>query len=289
MIEVYGFLLAFAVQVFGMSVLHPLRFSQYVRRFAQSLPHERLAQLYPGTDLDQAREKFLSRFRAVNWAVAVLGLALLAWLFDHMRSPDWDEGRVIALSAIYYMVQLAPFLFVGWLGFKFNRTFRRSWLEGKRKASLQRRGLLDFVSPIAVFFAVAGYIAIVPFIILVQDKPFPGYGLLGVLTLTYLLQGSVIYKALYGKKANPLEAPEMRAHRIDMTVKTGVYGLILVVAFFTFVFLVDMMDMKRWVPLAQTICLLFSTAFCLMVVAKPPRDPEQHGPDTSPATSASHR
>ena len=232
------------------------------------------------------REKFLRRFRVVNGVIAIAGLLLLVWLFDYMRHSAWDSSTVIVISAIYYVIQLAPVLYVARLGFKLNNVFRRSWPEAKRKATLQRRGLFDFVSPFAVFLAIGGYLAIVPFIVLVQEKPFPGYQLLGVLTLTYLMQGAVIYHALYGKKMNPLETPELRAHRIGMTAKTGVYGLIVVTIFFAFVFLVDKLEMKHWVPLAQTFCLLFSTGFCLMGVSAPPEPGAR--PGSTPSTTASH-
>jgi hypothetical protein len=68
-----------------MSVLYPARFSKHVRVQATSLPAERLAQLYPGVDLDLARERFLTRYRTVNTGIAVLGLLLLSWLFSYMR------------------------------------------------------------------------------------------------------------------------------------------------------------------------------------------------------------
>ncbi len=284
MIEVYGFLAVFTLQLLAMSVLQPVRLSRYIRLKSASLPAERLAQLYPGVDLDLARERFLTRYRAVNTAIAVLGLLVLGWLFTYMRRPDWNDDPVILLSAAYFMLQLAPILFVSWVGFKFNKELRHSALEGKRKATLQRRGLFDYISPFMVFLAVAGYFLFVGFVLYVQQEPFPGYGLIGVLTLAYALQAHVIYRNLYGKKSNPFETHAGRVHAIGLTVKTTVYGCIICTLFFAFVFTVDMLDLKRWVPLAQSVCLLSTTLFCLMALSAPPREPEANDLGETPAT-----
>jgi hypothetical protein len=274
MIEAYAFLAVFTVQILVMSVLYPARFSRYVRVQATSLPAERLAQLYPGVDLDLARERFLTRYRTVNTGIAVLGLLLLGWLFSYMRRPDWDEDPVVALISVYFMMQMLPLFFLAWFGFRFNKVHKRSLLEGKRKATLQRRGLFDFISPFIVFLAVSSYFLLAAFVIYIQSKPFPGFALIGVLTLVYASQAFVVYRALYGKKSNPFETHAGRVHRIGVTVKVNVYGCIVCVVFFAFVFTVDLLDLKRWVPLAQSVCLLITTLLCLMGLTAPPREPE---------------
>lgn len=273
MIEVYGFLALFAVQVLTLSVLYPVRVSKYIRVQATSLPTERLAKLYPGVDLVLARERFLTRFRAVNFAIAGLGLLLLGWLFNHMQAPDWNVRLAILLPAAYSMLQYVPLVFVTWLGFKLNRDYRRSLLDGKRTATLQRRGLFDFISPFMVFLVFALYLLLVGGVIYVQQEPHPGYALIGVLTLTYLVQCFYVYLKLYGKKGNPFETNAARLHMIGLTVRISAYGLILCTVFFAFIFAVDFLHLKRWVPLAETVCLLISTLFCLMSLSAPPRQP----------------
>jgi hypothetical protein len=281
MIETYGFLAVFTVQVLAMSVWYPARFSRYVRVQANSLPAERLAQLYPGVDLKLSTERFLTRYRAVNMGIAVLGLLLLGGLFYYMRRLDWKDERVIALSAAYFMMQMLPLMFVSWLGFRLNKVHKRSLLEGKRKATLQRRGLFDFISPFVVFLAVSSYFLVVAFVMYFQREPFPGFGLIGVLTLTYASQAFVVYWTLYGKKANPLVTHAGHLHNIGLAVKTIVYGCILCSLFFAFVFAVDLLDLKRWVPLAQSVCLLITTFLLLMGLSTPAREPEAAGPGGS--------
>jgi hypothetical protein len=282
MIESYAFLAVFTVQVLALSVLYPAWFIRYVRVQATCFPAERLAQLYPGVDLDLARERFLSRYRTVNTGIAVLGLLLLGWLFNYMRRPGWNEDPVIVLHGVYSMMQWLPLCFVAWLGFRFNKAHKRSLLEGKRKATLQRRGLFDFISPFVVFLAVSSYFLFVVFVIYIQPEPFPGFALIGVLTLTCALQAFVVYRALYGKKANPLETHARRVHTIGLTVKVNVYSCIVCVAFFAFIFTVDLLDLKRWVPLAQSACLLITTLLCLMSLTALQREPEVDELGSSP-------
>jgi len=283
MIETYGFLAVFTAQVLAMSVLYPARFSRYVREQANSLPAERLAQLFPGVDLKLSTERFLTRYRAVNMGIAVLGLLLLVGLFNYMRRLDWKNESVIALSAAYFMMQMLPLMFVTWIGFRLNKKHKRSLLEGKRKATLQRRGLFDFISPFIVFLAVSSYLLVVAFVMFFQRKPFPGFGLIGVLTLTYASQIFIVYRTLYGKKANPFETHAGHLHKIGLAVKTIVYGCIVCSAFFAFVFAVDLLDLKRWVPLAQSVCLLITTFLVLMSLSAPAREPEADELGSSPA------
>jgi len=283
MIETYGFLAVFTAQVLAMSVLYPARFSRYVREQANSLPAERLAQLFPGVDLKLSTERFLTRYRAVNMGIAVLGLLLLVGLFNYMRRLDWKDESVIALSAAYFMMQMLPLMFVTWIGFRLNKKHKRSLLEAKRKATLQRRGLFDFISPFIVLLAVSSYFLVVAFVMYFQRKPFPGFALIGVLTLTYASQIFVVYRTLYGKKANPFETHAGHLHNIGLAVRTIVYGCILCSAFFAFVFAVDLLDLKRWVPLAQSVCLLITTFLVLMSLRTPAREPEVDELGSSPA------
>jgi hypothetical protein len=282
MIEAYAFFGAFTVQILTASVLHPAWFVRYVRVQATRFPTERLAQLYPGVDLSLARERFLTQYRTLNTSIAVLGLLLLAWLFSCMRRPDWDEGPVIVLLSVYFIVQMLPPCLVAWLGFRFNKAHKRSLLEGKRKAILQRRGLLEFISPFIVFLAVSSYFLFAAFVIYTQQRPFPGFPLIGVLTLVYALQAFVVYAALYGKKPNPLETPAGRAHSIGLIVKSCVYSCIACVVFFSLTFTLDLLDLKRWQPFAQSIFLVITALLSLMGMTAPPRQPEADGLNSSP-------
>jgi hypothetical protein len=290
MIEAYAFLAAFTAQILIMSVLYPARFESRVRLQTASFPAGRLAQLYPGVDHVLAQERFLARYRKVNTGIAVLGLLLLGWFFGYTRSPDWIEDPVLVLLSVYFVMQILPVGFVIWLGFRFDKVHKRSLFEAKRKATLQRRGLFDFASPASIVLAVSGYLLFAGLVLYFQPEPSPGFALIGLLTLVYALQAFVAYRALYGKKASPLETHAGRMHRIGLTVRVSVYSCILCAVFFSFIFAIDLLDLKRWVPFATSVCLLISSLLCLMSLTAPPRESEGDGFDAdgrpTPAGSA---
>ena len=134
----------------------------------------------------------------------MLGLLVLGWLFSYMRRPDWNEGLVDVLVTVHFLVaQMLPLFLVVWVGVRFNKEHKRSLLEGKRKAILQRRGLFDFVSPFIVFLAVLSYFLFAAFVIYIHQDPFPGFaGLitLGAITLVYAVNAITVYWMLYGRK-----------------------------------------------------------------------------------------
>lgn len=279
MIEAYAFLAVFPLQILVGSVLYPAWFIRYVRRQATSIPAERLAQLYPGVDLNLAQERFLTRYRALHTGIAVLGLLLLGWLFNYMQSPDWDDGPVEALLAVYFMVQFVlPLSLVVWLGVRFNKVHKRSsLLENKRKASLQRRGLFDFISPFIVFLAALVYFLFAAFVIYIQRDPFPGFAgylTLGIVTLGYAVQALIVYAVLYGKKSNPFETHEGRARAISLTVKSCVYSCIACVVFLSLNFTLVLLDLQRWEPFALTVFFVICALLSSMGVMARGRPPE---------------
>ena len=177
----------------------------------------------------------LTRYRALNTGIAVLGLLLLGWLFSYMRRPDWDEGTVQRPGhCVFPCADVAAAFSLSGSAARFNKLLKRSLPEGKRKAVLQRRGLFDFVSPFVVFLAVLSYFLFAAFVIYIRQHPFPGFGGLiniGAITLVYALNAFVVYMMLYGKKRNPLETHAGRLHAIGLIVKSSVYSCIVVVVF----------------------------------------------------------
>lgn len=278
MIEAYAFFAVFTMQILAMSVLYPAWFIGYLRRQAMSIPAERLAQLYPGVDLGLARERFLTRYRALNTGIAVLGLLLLSWLFSYMRRLDWHDGPVQGLVGVYSMVQtLVPFCLVAWHGVRFSRTHRRSLLEGKRKAILERRRLFDFVSPFIVVLAALGYFLFVAFVIYIQQSPYPGFpGFIYIsgITLVYALQAFVVYAMLYGKKPNPFETHAARVHTIGLVVKCCVYSCIMCVVYLSLNLTLELLSLQRWEPFALSVFLVITALLSLMGMIAPPRPPE---------------
>lgn len=274
MIETYAFLAVFAIQLLAMSVLYPAWFSRHVRAQAASIPTERVMEIYPDVDVARVRESILTKYRALNGGIAVLGLVLLGWLFSYMRRPDWDDGPVEALVTAYFMIQtLVPLGLVVWLSVRFNNKYKRSLFEAKRKATLQRRGLFDFVSPFSVVLAALAYLLFAALVMYLRQHPFPGfagYVVLGAVTLLYALNAFCVYTMLYGKRSNPFEAPADRAHRIAMTVKCCVYSCIACVVFLSLNFTLVLLDWQRWEPFALSVFFVTTALLCSRTLTAPP-------------------
>jgi len=288
MIEAYAFLAAFTVQVVAMSVLHPAWFIRHVRTQTTLYPAERFAQFYPGVDLGLARERFLTRYRTLNTGIAVLGLLLLGWLFSYVLRPVWNHDRVVVLVAVYFVMQMLPICRVAWSAVRFKRkVIRHSLPAGKRKATLQPRRLFDFVSPLTVLLAVLGYFLFAAFVIRVQQHPFPGYALIGNLTLVYAVQAFIVYTMLYGKKINALETNADSVRTIGLGVKACVYSCIVCVVFLSLTFTLDLLDLHRWMPFSLSAFLVTSTLLGFMGFTAPPRRPQADGSDSddNPARS----
>jgi len=288
MIEAYAFIAMFAVQILAISVLLPTCFIRYVRRQATRYPAdlERFARFYPGVDLNVARERFLIRFRATNVVIAVLGLGLLGWLINYMQRPNWDEGAVVAAICVYSVVGWLPLCLTAWFGARFKaKVLDQSPPEPRRTATLHRRGLFDFVSPVFVGLAVLSYLLFAAFAIYAERhasefpgfKPWLGYALLVTLTLTYALSALVVYRTLYGRKLNPIETRPEHLRTISRSVKSSVYSCAACSAFFLVLFTLMLFDLDRWQPFALSASLVTSALLSLMGMAKPPREPEADG------------
>jgi hypothetical protein len=288
MIEAYTFLVVFTVQILAISVLHPAWFIRYVRVRAMSFPAEHFAQLYPGVDRSVSLERFLTLYRVLNMGIAVLGLLLLGWLFSYMRRPDWDDGPVEALVAVYFAAQMMVQLsLVAWIGVKYSKVLKHSLAEGKRKALLQRRGLFDFVSPSIVFLAVLSYFLFAGFVIYIQQDPFPGFAgyiNIGAVTLVYALNAFGVYTMLYGRKKNPLETHADRVRAIGVGVKACIYSCIACVVFFSLNFTLVLLDLQRWEPFALSVFFVTSALLCFLGFTAPPRQPEADGLGSSPVS-----
>jgi hypothetical protein len=271
MVEAYAFLAMFTVQVLAMSVLQPARFIRYLR--VKINPAEPDAQLYV--------TRRLTQYRALNMGIAVLGLLLLGWLFNYAQRPKWDEGHVSLLVTVYFMLQVLPLCLVGWIVAGINKALTRSL--PKRKASLQRRGLFDFVSPATIVLAALVYFLFAALVFYIARDPFPGFAgpliNIGIVTLGYAFVSLGVYKTLYRTRSNPLETQADRMHSIGLGVKVAIYCCIGAVVFVSLNMTLALLDLKRWEPVALSV---FYVAMALALAysrsAASPRQPDAAEP-----------
>jgi MFS family permease len=284
----YAFLAVFTLQIVAMSVVHPVWLIRIVRVKMESYyADERFMQLYPG-DQRPGVERFVTLYRAANACVVVLGLFVLGWLFHYLQRPDWDDGPVETVVAVYFMVQVLPLCIVAVAGVWFGRKAHKLLSpDPKRTASLRRRGLFDFVSPFVVFLVIAAYFLFAAFMLYIEQHPFAGFAgapiNIGVITLVYALNAALIYARLYGRKSSPLERQADRLRTTGVTVKVGVYSCIGIVVYVSLNMSLGLLDLQRWEPLAQSVFLVSCAMLCSLGLAAPPRPPEADGLGSRPA------
>jgi hypothetical protein len=249
MIETYAFLATFAIQILVGSVLGPALFIRRIRPAVAHFPVKRFAELFPGVDRDQSGERFATRFRAANTAIAVLGLLLLCWLFIHMQRPDWTEETAVGLLVVYFFSQLSPSFVIGWKTARSMKMLKSSLADGKRKAVLRRRGLFDFISPVVVFLAGLSYVLVVALVLYIRQHPLPGSGGLTnivFVTLVWLFFAFLVYGSLYGRNRVPMAPHAVRLDTIGVVVRTIVYTCIGFTVFTSLELTLGLLHLTSW-------------------------------------------
>lgn len=283
MIEAYAFLAAFTVQILVISVLHPAWVIRYGRAKSETwFTDPRYAQLYPGWDRAFA-ERFRFWYRIANIVIAALGLGLLVWLFRFMQGADWNVALVRPLLAAYVTLQIAPFVFIGLIGLWVNRkALQLAPPQPIRTASLQRRGLFDFVSPWTVAVAALAYILFTAALLYIWQHPVPGFNYpmrpLTFVTFTYIWTGLFVYRLLHGRKNTPLETRADRAHQAAIGIKVGFYISIATVVYLSInITLEELLGNDRWVPAVLSVFMASIWLISSRNLLALPRPPETTG------------
>ncbi|HEX5160755.1 MAG TPA: hypothetical protein VFV88_03480 [Steroidobacteraceae bacterium] len=278
----HAFLAAFTLQVLVASILYPAWLIHYVRDWARDFGSERLAQVSPEADHARRVGRIVSIYRVVAVVMTLLGLMLFAWLFNDMDRPGWlvDARKAVAL---YFVLQMAQLIFLFLYASARHKKLDAELPEAKRTATLQRRGLFDFVSPYAVLFAVLSYFLFVGLEFYLDLHIYgntapsrESYMAIGNVTMLFAVFAAAIYKLLYGKK-NPLVTHEGRLHRIAATLRVAVYLAIASVWFFALVETIRSLHLEAWQPFAFS-AFIVVTSLMLLVSLSAPRRPETGEP-----------
>ena len=282
MIEAYAILTVFMVQILFVSVLHTGWVIRYFQgKLENHYADERYARIFP--DWDRARmDRFLAGFRTVNIGIALLGVVPLFWLFDMMRSPDWDVWAVRRLITLYFMVQMAPFMVLAanrlWVALQARR---RAPPEVKRTASLQRRQLFDFVSPATVFIAVLAYVLCAGLSLYFLQNPVPEISHpvrpLAMATEVYAIYAAVIYWMMYGKRVYRLDTHAERMREAALGIKAMFYVGIIIIAHVWFNLGLEVLHVERWIPISTSVNLMVMILVVSRCLTVPPRAPEAAG------------
>ncbi|HKE97041.1 MAG TPA: hypothetical protein VKB34_22220 [Povalibacter sp.] len=277
MIEVYAFLAAFALLIPAVSVLVPSGFIRSIRAKTRTIPTEHFAAL--GIDFDRIQARYLARYRVVSVVIAVVGVLLLAWLSNYMLHTDWHRNTVTALVFGYAMLMSPPMIHISRLQYKYYKQVRNAFPDGKRKATLQRRRLFDFVSPMVVSLAVLAYFLFAGLVIYLRQHPFPGFGgfaNLGIITIMYAFNAFLIFKQMYGRK-HPLQTQEDRVLTLGAKIRLYVYLTLFIVVFVSLRLTLSALGLNQWAPFSQCVYVLVIALFAYLLMTAQPRKPEDDG------------
>ena len=268
MLEVNAFLAMLIVQIVAMTVVYPARLIKYLRWSMTAYPQEQFPQLYPPGSA-AAERRMVNTYVVLNTVVAVAGLALLGGSFTYMRRPDWDDDPVKALVTAYFLLQMIPFAVLLVTAAEHFKKLRNSLQAEKRTATLERRGLFDFVSPFVVFLTLACYPLLIGLVIYVERDPSPvdAFVPIGGITLMYAMYAFGVYATLYGKR-NPFQTHEDRMRAMEISVKGSVYACLGTVVFAALSFTLTELDLDRWLPFAMSAFFVFCGVSCLRIILK---------------------
>src|SRR5438105_8683493 len=102
--------------------------------------------------------QFIARYRLAHAAVALLGVLLLVWLIAYMQRPAWDKRWVVFPVMGYFVLQWLPMIVTAMAGLRHMKVLKAFLTQTKRKATLKRRGLFDFVPRGVVWLAALAYL-----------------------------------------------------------------------------------------------------------------------------------
>ena len=153
----FVFYLVVLSQVLLLSFYLPRTVLRRLRRVIDEHPPSTYPKLYPMSI--EVVERGLRRYRIMNLLILLAGLALV---FAGIYAPsadmlNWDNQAVLAL---YACLQFSPMLLVERSGLKYYRLMRKANVRTTRRADLQPRRLLDFVSPEFLGLAILAYRAV---------------------------------------------------------------------------------------------------------------------------------
>lgn len=272
MIETYAFAAMFTLQILVMSVLQPRAIVAFSRNKAAGIPDAWFAAHYPGVDRQDVMRRFSNRYLAANVAVALSGLALLAWMLARVPILDWDQ-----LTSFYFLLQALPLLILAAIGLRGVRALRQSMLDTRRKADLTRRRLFDFVSPFTVALAAAAYPLFIAYVLYLDQQPFPGFGgainIAGI-TFVYALQVFGIWLMLYGRKSVVFESHAERMSWTGPMVRAMVYCCILSVVSISAILTLQHFELRTWKPFAISAFFVLTARLCHLGMTAPPRRPD---------------
>ena len=289
------FYAVFLSQIFLISVYYSGKICRRIEFVLDHFPADDYPKLYPGLSGDLAKtqgKRGLRIFRSVNYAIAVLGLAILAAMALSGYRPDLEGGDEIFVLA-YFLLQACPLFYAELKEFQRYRLMRSTYEGKRRKAALVPRRLFDFVSPTSVGAAVLLYFAWLGYYL--GDRGFGTswegetyFTVFGVAAMNLFFAASIA-KQLYGKRANPYQAHKDQLQQIGSKARVMVSASIGISLFLVITIAVDRYGLEVFDPpltsLYMQFCAAFGVGFLMRTLKIEEIDFEVYKEDAVPAST----
>ena len=232
-------------QILVVSLYLPDRIVRRARSLIATRPPAEFPKLYP--EPVATIERTLRRYRNLNLGVVAIGLALLAADSFSGYTVDsawahWQEGEPYPIrnysalglvSSCYTVLQFV--LSIGLFGYSTSRYFKRMKAAapaGIRTAELKARRLFDFVSPPLLGTALATYVSVAVFLLVLELPGNSAAAMIAALTMSNACATGCLLYLLYGRKHDPHQDYEDRARMLRRALRGMVVVSILLSAVF---------------------------------------------------------
>ena len=239
------FYIVFISQLLLISHYFPKKLIERAKFVFATYPPSEYPKLYPKS-IDQ-EEKGLTRFSRLNQGILWLGFVILIALvaFDYSGPGRMNESFPI----MFGLLQFLPYFLMELSGFNQFKLMRKADARTKRKASLEARRLLDFVTPGILALVVTFYIAYVLVEIFTSQ---PGQFLdseslskIALITACNVFFAGIALYNMYGKKLNPHQTYGDRTQQIKTVLHSLIVLSILESIYFIFAAASDAFDLQH--------------------------------------------
>ena len=217
------FYIIFLSQIILISYYYPKKIIARISNVVEKYPPDAYPKLYP-VSLDKIN-KGKKIYWVINLIILTIGLALM--FVYGMLSGEYQANQKHAegLPLMFGMVQFIPILLLEISGFKQFKLMRASDSRTSRKAELSPRRLFDFISPIALGFAVVLIFSYIIIDIYINDFIWTSDIIIKIiaLALSTILFICLTYWHLSGKKLDPYQANKDRINQIRFSIRSMVF------------------------------------------------------------------
>lgn len=274
--------LSFISQIFIISILIPVWVKKRISNRLESHPPDEYPKLYPISN--QSIQFTLKTFKLLNWGVVLFGLFILAATIISGSDEllNWDTQSMLTM---YFMIQMMPFINLGFSGFKYQQMMRQVSQPSLRTALLQPRGIPDFVPKLFLIATLLTLLFYIGTVIYVQENPFPGfvgYWNIVFVILTNAFYYFMIHRIIGGKKNDPHQSHEDRMIHTRLIVKLLALAAIMSNLFLTINLFLSVLELRHIGDIVQSLYFQFIALMMSQLSTYQPNNYEVYKEHPSP-------